>query len=141
MKKLMRILSLTLVLAMMLSLLAVSASAYEVNCGYNGGQFSRTYTVYHTFGTAAKICRMSQGVACDYLGTRYSTYGKFTYTVKNSSGTVIKSGTWRGDSASSATLVDSWRGTGRYTISVSATQFPNSACSYWTSYPRYKITW
>lgn len=147
MKRFTRVVSLVLVLVLLVSNLAILASAYDVNSGSSGCATSRTYKVYHTWGTAVKLSRYAKGTARDVLGTSYSCYGKYTYTVKNSSGKQIASGTWYGDRNSSATLVGATKSTGYYTITVSAvkmdtTKYPAlGSGSYWKTYPKYKISW
>lgn len=147
MKKFTRIVSLLLVMVLLVSNFAIMAFAYDVNSGSGGSASTRTFKVYHTWGTAVKISRYSKGVASDVGGTQYSCYGQYSYTVKNASGTQIASGTWYGDRSSSATLVGALKSTGYYTITVKpvkmdSVKFPSLA-SYatWKTYPKYKISW
>lgn len=153
MKSMTRLIACVLVLATLIAMLPVTASATTINCGSGGSQWERTYSLYHTWGlNTITIQRMSKGTAVDVLGDSYSCYGKYTYKVYDPDGDLIKSGTWRPDknnaAGKSTTLVGRWAATGTYKIVIGrvkfdTTYFPSldEANGKWTTYPRYKFVY
>ena len=140
MKRLNRVLSCVLIIAIVCSVLAISVSAYECSSGKtSSGQ--RTYYIYHHWGNAASLRVKTAGTGRTVLGQTISTSGKFTYTVKNPNGKVIKKGTWKPDSDGTIVLVNAFAKTGRYTITVSGAGFSNKFQDRWLTYPNYKIVY
>lgn len=141
MKKLTRILSIVMIVSILFSIFAITASAYEYTSG-STSKYSRTFYVYHTWGKAVKITRTEAGVGSNELGNKITTYGRFTYTIKDPNGKVIvKDGLWRADSTKSETLVKAFAAKGRYTITISGVKIERAAQSTWKTYPKYKITY
>lgn len=141
MKKFTRFFSFMLVLVVLMSTMAVAVSAYETNSGSNGSVTGRTIWVYHSWGSEVKLERLTQGAACDLFGTKYYTYGTYTYKVYNSSGKLVSSDAWNANRSKSTSVMSRWCASGRYRIVISATPFPNAACSYWNTYPKYNVTY
>ncbi len=143
MKNMTRLIACLLVLATLIVVLPVTASAATVNCGSGGSQWERTYKVRHTLGTAVKLARHTIGAVENELGIEADAYGTYSYTVQNSKGKVIKTGTWKADKNASVTLVGALAATGTYTITVSKVKI-NTAThpgfTRWAEYPRYKLT-
>lgn len=140
MKKLTRILSIFMIVSILFSIFAITASAYEYTSG-STSKYSRTFYVYHTWGKAVKITRTQAGDGRDPLNTKISSYGKFTYTVKDSKGKVVRSGNWFADRTKSETLVKATQASGKYTITISGVKIDRAAQSTWKTYPKYKITY
>lgn len=99
------------------------------------------FYVYHTWGKAVKITRTEAGDGRDPLNTKILSYGKFTYTVKDSKGKVVRSGNWFADRTGSETLVKATQARGKYTITISGVKIDRAAQSTWKTYPKYKITY
>ena len=139
MKKLIRILSLIMVLSVMISVFSATVFAFE----YSGhsSKYERTWYVYHTWGKAVKLDRDSVGTGVTPTGSKISSYGKYTYTVKDSNGKVVRSGNWFPDRTKTETLVKALAASGKYTITVSAVRIDRAGQSGWKVYPKYKVTY
>lgn len=135
-----RIFTCLLVLVLLVSTLATTVYAYEINCGSGGSSWQRTYKIYKAWGSSIKISRMSSGTLTNGV-TNTSNYGKFTYSVKNASGSVVASGTWNAQTKSSVTLVGAFKAAGYYTVTVSKATYSTSLYTGWVTWPKYKLTW
>lgn len=69
MKKLTRILSILMIVSILFSIFAITASAYEYTSG-STSKYSRTFYVYHIWGKAVKITRTQAGDGRDPLNTK-----------------------------------------------------------------------
>lgn len=138
-KRITRIGAIFLLVIFLVSSMATMALAYSASYS---DRLEREVTIYKTT-KAIKITRTDEGTLKSGRSTAQD-YGTYTYTVKNSKGKVINSGTWNAAKKSSVTLVPATKAIGYYTVVISPASPSSTYSSLYNAFsvaPKYKFTW